>query len=96
MDRKKRYRLHHVKCAECGKEGLVEIDELGHILTKGWYYFGKINVNECQTSKYVYEVPEGFTLDTKKWKRVRNPCYNPKVKRKFVEYWECEECFNKG
>jgi hypothetical protein len=92
MDRMEPIRRHKVRCLICKREGVVEIQG-GKILTDGWYYFGRMDMNACHTNKYVYL----YTPEDKKnpWRRIKNPDYDPSVKRKYVEIWECEECVGK-
>ena len=87
---------HKVSCAKCGRSERIEI-KLNGAIPSGWKYFGKINVNVCQTEKYFYKVPEGVDWkDVEKWKRVPNKCYNPKIRPKMVEYWEGPCCNKEG
>ena len=84
---------HKVICSDCGKKGIVEIDENGKFDSE-WIYFGKIDVNFCKTNKYFYRLPKGASVgDFEKHVKVKNSCYDPNVKRKYVEIWECPECF---
>jgi len=93
MKRRKHNLLHRVNCACCGKAERIEIKPEGAI-PSGWKYFGRVNVNTCQTDKFFWKVPEGVDWkDTDKWKKVPNACYDPKAKKKLVEYWECPECY---
>lgn len=82
---------HKVTCMDCGKTERIEV-ERGKKIHSGWAYYGKIDINACQTSKYFYRIPEGKTLLDDEWIRVKNSCYDPKVKRKYVEMWSCPEC----
>ena len=81
---------HKVTCMDCGKTERI-IVEHGKKVSGGWGYYGKMNINSCQTDKYHYtpKDPKGDIFD---WKRVPNSCYNPKIKRKMVELWSCTTC----
>lgn len=61
-----------------------------------WWYFGEIEITACATSKYFYtwDGVFGKKCNKKKTKheRVPNPRYNPKIKPKYVQYWECPRC----
>lgn len=83
---------HRVMCATCGKRETIKI--VNRKIPENWGYFGKIDVNACETSKYVLESknPKRPLDDMVK---IPNPCYDPKAKHKFVEYWECRECMDK-
>jgi len=80
---------HHVTCAVCSKEAFIQVGN-GAEKESGWLFFGKINVNSCQTTKYFYR----FNFDNKEFEKEKMPnkCYNPNIKPKFVEYWECQNC----
>lgn len=92
-----------VECSVCGKKGIVKIVNDGKILSKNFFYFGKINMNFKKTDKYYYEVlfdKDGFTKKTKSGmiatKRLTNKDYDKNAKPKYIEYWECKSCFIKG
>jgi len=82
---------HKVNCVDCGKTERIEVT-IGEIPKGGWLYQGRLKSNSCQTEKYFYEVPEGFSISDDKWKKVKNECYDPSVKPKYVEMWVCPEC----
>jgi len=87
---RKKTLLHKVTCATCGRTERIEIEPTGKIHSSNWRYFGKVNINGCQTSKNLYRLKEGKSLFNKDaWIKEKNPCYNPKVKRRMVEIWEC-------
>jgi hypothetical protein len=82
---------HKVSCVVCGRRGVVEInDKTRKILDKKWLYYGKVNINSIKTSKYLYKVisfkPELIT------EKHANIHYDPNVKPKLIEYWECRKC----
>ena len=84
---------HKVTCMDCGKTDRIEVT-VGKKVESGWIYWGKINVNSCQTDKFHWRMKDqskGFG-DEDNTEKVTNPYYNPKVKPKFVEMWECPEC----
>lgn len=84
--------VHSVECMDCGKKARIEIETDG-TNKHGWVYQGKHDINTCQTNKYFYQIPDGIPFDDfKNWKKVPNKCYDPKVKRKYVEMWSCAEC----
>jgi len=87
--------LHSVTCAVCGKTERIEIDSNGKILTPNWMYFGRININACKTSKFLYRLDGKSLFDKKSWTKIPNTCYDPKAKKKMVEYWECGTCNQK-
>lgn len=78
---------HKVTCMDCGKTERIEVEH-GKKIESNWKYFGKINLNSRQTEKYYYTSrnPEKPLDDLVK---VPNECYDPKVKPKLVEMWEC-------
>jgi hypothetical protein len=87
---------HHVTCAICEKKAYITVGN-GAEKKVGWLYFGKVNVNGCQTSKHFYKPKDrakGF--DVGNLEKVPNPCYDPNVKPKRVEYWECPKCASVG
>ena len=84
---------HKVTCMDCGKTEriIIEYKEI----KSDWKYYGKINVNACKTDKFHWELKDqtkGF-CDKDNWKKIPNLCYNPEVKPKMVEMWECPNCF---
>lgn len=81
-----------VKCLHCGKKELIDIDSKGKT-SSGWVYYGKIDLNVLRTEKYLYEIQ--FEGDSQKWIKKENPDYNPKAKKKEIEYWECPICSQK-
>lgn len=80
-------------CASCGNKFKVFVDVNGKY--SGGKYFGKINVNSHKTDKWHYILKPGWKDFLKDVIRERNPLYDPKVKRKYVEYWECDSCYNR-
>ncbi len=87
---------HKVTCASCGKVERIEVEKGKKILSE-WKYFCKININSMQTTKYHYTVNNIDDLIThKRENRVVNPKYNSEIKPKYVEYWECGECYKKA
>jgi len=93
--KKIRTHLHKVCCANCGKEERIEIDDNGKIITPNWKYFGKVCINACATSKFFYRLDGKDFFDKKSWTKIPNTCYDPKAKKKMVEYWEEIECKEK-
>ena len=86
---------HKVICMDCGKTERILIDDKK--IKSNWKYYGKINVNACQTDKFHYiqkDPAKGFG-DEDNWEKVPNRCYNPSVKPKLVEMWVCPECSKK-
>ena len=84
---------HKVTCMDCGKTDRIEV-ERGKKIHSDWRYWGKININSCQTDKFFWETKDpskGFG-DEDNWVKVPNSCYNPKIKPKYVEMWECLDC----
>ncbi len=41
---------HKVRCVACGKRERIKI--VNRRIPKNWYYFGRIDANACETSKY--------------------------------------------
>jgi len=82
---------HHVECDTCGKTEVIEVEK-DKPTPYEWCYWGDINVNWQKTNKYFYRSrdPEHFDIDD--CERIRNPDYDPKVKRKMVEDWQCHDC----
>lgn len=85
---------HRVTCMDCGKTERIEVEKGKHVMS-GWAYYGKLNVNACQTDKYLYKTKRD-AKDIFDMERVLNACYDPEVKRKLVEMWVCPECFAQG
>ena len=86
---------HKVTCMDCDKTERIEVEK-GKKIMCGWAYYGKLDVNVCRTNKYFYKAPEGVDFcDFEKHVRVKNSCYNPSVKRKYVEMWVCPACLEK-
>lgn len=88
---------HKVRCATCGKRETIKI--VNREIPENWAYFGKIDVNVCKTSKYFLKPHGGRKTQNHPLGsliKIPNSCYNPKAKHKFVEYWECRECVEKG
>ena len=84
---------HKVSCALCERKEIILLDkETGKIKSK-WAYFGKFNINTDKTTKYSYKLEN--CNKPRKFKRILNSSYNPKIKPKYVEYWECPECYEK-
>jgi hypothetical protein len=80
---------HKVTCMDCGKTERIEVEH-GKKIESNWKYFGTININSCQTDKYFYKQkhPEKpFDIDD--FEKAPNSCYDPNIKPKFVEMWEC-------
>lgn len=83
---------HKVTCANCGKKSIIEVTA-GKAPPKGWFYYGRINVNSFYTDKYLYEVKDIKNISfSDKFKKVENKNYNPKIKPKWIEIWEHERC----
>ena len=82
---------HKVVCAECGKTERIIIEK-GKPMPDGWLYYGKLNVNACQTDKFFYKPKDPEKGFFGEFERVPNECYSPFVKPKYVELWVCKEC----
>ena len=80
---------HRVRCAVCGKRETIEI--VNRKIPENWFYFGRMDVNACKTSKYLLK-PEDQNRPLDNLIKVPNPCYDPKAKPKLSEYWECQKC----
>jgi hypothetical protein len=85
---------HKVVCVECGKTERI-IVEKGKPVPDGWLYYGKLNVNVCQTDKFFYKPRDSEKGFLGKLEKVPNDCYDPNVKPKYVEFWVCKECDKK-
>ncbi len=79
---------------DCGGQGKVKIAPSGRILSKNWWYWGKLNLNWKHTNKYFYELlfdKENKLTETKdgkvKMKQIKNKDYLPKAKPKLLELW---------
>jgi len=72
---------------DCGKTERI-IVERGKKINSNWKYFGKINLNSCQTEKFYWQ-PKDKNKPLDDLVKVSNPCYDPKIKPKYVEMWEC-------
>lgn len=91
--------MHKVTCMDCGDVAKIDV-EIGKKIYSDWWYYGKIDVNSCQTSKYFLKVkdpsnPKWF-LDKNNVEKAPNSCYDPNVKRKYVELWECPKHHKEG
>ena len=78
---------------DCVKTDRIEV-ERGKKIQSDWWYWGKININSCQTDKFFWgtkDPSKGF-MDKDNLVKIPNSCYNPKIKPKYVEMWECPEC----
>ena len=71
-------------CAVCGRKLEIEIDENGKIL-RGGHYFGKIDIPD-----------EGAEVVHKGKTRIGDLELEvvDYTRKKEVEYWECDECYN--
>jgi len=81
---------HEVTCMDCGKTEHIEVYH-GQPIKSGWVYYGKLNVNTCETSKYFLR-PKDQTKIFENCERIPNNCYDPTVKPKYVEMWTCPQC----
>jgi hypothetical protein len=85
---------HKVTCMDCGKTAIIEVKR-GKKIRSDWWYYRKININACQTSKYFLKIKDQsnpkWLLDKNNVEKVPNSCYDPKVKPKYVELWECPD-----
>lgn len=80
---------HKVTCMDCGKTERIDVKH-GKKIESNWKYFGKININSCQTEKYFLKQRHpGKPFDMDDLERVPNPCYDSSIKPKQVEMWEC-------
>lgn len=79
---------HKVTCATCGKTERIVVEKDKKIESE-WKYYGKMNINSCQTDKYFYRFVGGDFGDNKNWVKEKNKCFDPVVKPKYLEYWEC-------
>lgn len=84
---------HSVRCATCGKGEIIKV--VKGETPENWFYGGKMDVNICQTSKYEF-TPKDPKHPLDDAVKSLNPCYDPKAKHKFAEYWECPGCVDKG
>lgn len=84
---------HKVSCSLCGEKETILINEKTGKIKSKWAYFGRFNVNEVEASKYLYELTD--CEKPRKFARILNPKYNPKIKPKYMEYWECPGCYEK-
>jgi len=75
---------------DCGKTERIEVHHGQHI-DSDWAYYGKLNINGRQTSKYFLKPidPDNLFGAVEK---IPNSCYDPKVKPKNVEMWSCPQC----
>lgn len=78
--------MHKVTCMDCGETARIQVEK-GKKIESDWWYFGKMNVNACQTDKFFWKSKTGKIMED--LEKVMNPCYDPKVKPKYVELWEC-------
>ena len=86
---------HKVTCMDCGKKETLTFDPEGKNKQE-WIYWGKINVASCKTDKYFWKQKNpkmGF--ERSNLVKVANPCFDASVKPKWVEMWECLECYQK-
>ena len=88
-----------VWCMDCGRRGVVSISSSGKILSKDWWYWGKMNIASLKTSKYLYELlfDKNGKILTKKngnitTRRIFNTDYDKRIKPKMVEIWSHAKC----
>lgn len=81
---------HKVVCMDCGKTERITVEHKKKIESE-WRFYGKINVNSCQTDKYFWTAKDQ-TKPLENMVKVPNSCYDPHVKPKFVELWVCPNC----
>ncbi len=94
-----------IKCCLCGTEGIASFDKIPEMKDKlkiisDFKYFGRFNINH-KANEFYYSIV--FNKNGKvamgrdgnmKTIKMENPKYNPKARKKYIEYWECPECFN--
>ena len=85
---------HKVTCMDCGKVSRIEVEH-GKKIEADWLYYGKMNVNSCQTDRYFWKAKDN-SKPLENLVKVPNSCFDPKVKPKNVELWVCKECDEKG
>ena len=82
--------MHKVSCMDCGRTERIEV-HYGQPIKSGWAYYGKLNINVCQTSKYFLKPKDQKNL-LGECEKIPNRCYDPKVKPKYAELWSCPKC----
>ena len=80
-----------VTCVQCGKIEWIDVSEN---IPDEWRYYGEINVNSCKTDKYMWRMKDN-AKSIFETERIKNSCYDPSVKPKWVELWFCKECDEK-
>ncbi len=94
----------NVVCSICEKKGKIKIRKSDRkIISKNFYYFGRIDLNSWKESKYAYEVL--FDKNDKlllgkdghmTTKKVKNDFYDEKAKPHYIKYFECEKCYKES
>lgn len=96
----KTFFYQNVDCSICGKNKKIKIRKSDRkIISKNFYYFGKIDVNSWKKSKYVYDIlfdknnKMSFDKDGRiKMNKIKNILYDKNAKPHYVYYYECEKC----
>lgn len=79
---------HKAFCSDCGRSERIEIIDGKY--KSPWRYYGKININSIATTKYFITLKSDKLEDLEmEGKRVKNESYDPKIKPKYTELWEC-------
>ena len=81
---------HKVTCMDCGKIERIEVEHDKKIEC-GWFYYGKLNVNCCETDKFFWTAKDQ-SKPLENMVKVPNSCFDPIVKPKFAELWICPSC----
>ena len=79
---------HKVTCATCGKTEIIVVEK-GRKIESEWRYYGKINITPIQTSEYFYRFVGGDFEYNNNWVKEKNNYFNPTVKPRYLEWWEC-------
>ena len=81
---------HKVICMDCGKTERIIVDHKKKIESE-WRFYGKINMNACETDRYFW-TGKDQNKPLENMIKVSNSHYDPKVKPKYVELWTCPTC----
>jgi len=77
----------------CGKKEVIDTKN------NTWHYFSKMDINSQLTTKWYYVLPKNLSHSKdisilSKLVRVPNDHYDKNAKRKYIEMWECDKCYN--
>jgi hypothetical protein len=92
-----KYLYHKIECSICGKKATVKIDKKTRKILGDFYFFNKFNINSDKTDKFFWAAKNQYDkngkfigIDMDNMVKVPNKSYDPNVKKKMIELWECK------